>query len=101
MIKIEKTFPEPLVIAISARALFDMEKENSLFEEQGLKSYRDYQRDNEDQLLLPGTALHLISGLLQLNETINGSGEQFVKVVIMSNNSPDLSLRIFIKYPAA
>ena len=88
-------FYEPLVIAISARALFDMEKGNAVFEKDGLKAYREYQHKNENQLLSHGTAFHLVSGLLRLNETSNDSKEKFVKVVIMSNNSPDLSLRIY------
>ena len=87
--------PEPLVMGISARALFDMEKENDVFVKDGLKAYREYQRDNENQILSQGTAFHLVSGLLRFNETINKSEEKLVKVVIMSNNSPDLSLRIF------
>ena len=87
--------PEPLVMAISARALFDMEKENDVFVKDGLKAYREYQRDNENQILSQGTAFHLVSGLLRFNETNNKSEEKLVKVVIMSNNSPDLSLRIF------
>ena len=86
---------EPLVLAISARALFDMEKENTIFEKYGLKAYREYQFDNEDRLLPRGTAFYLVSGLLLFNETIDQGEKKFVKVVIMSNNSPDLSLRIF------
>ena len=93
--KTNVAIPEPLVMAISARALFDMEKENDVFVKDGLKAYREYQRDNENQILSQGTAFHLVSGLLRFNETINKSEEKLVKVVIMSNNSPDLSLRIF------
>ena len=33
----------PLVIGISSRALFDLEEENKLFEEQGLSTYEAYQ----------------------------------------------------------
>ena len=93
----EKTFAvlEPLVMAISARALFDMEKENAVFEEYGLKAYREYQSDNENQVLSRGSAFHLVSGLLQFNEMVKDGEEKLVKVIIMSNNSPDLSLRIF------
>ena len=92
-----KTFAvlEPLVMAISARALFDMEKENAVFEECGLKAYREYQSDNENQMLSRGSAFHLVSGLLQFNEMVKEGEEKLVKVIIMSNNSPDLSLRIF------
>ena len=32
-----------LVIAVSSRALFDLEEEHALFEEKGYRAYRDYQ----------------------------------------------------------
>ena len=68
----EKTFAvlEPLVMAISVRALFDMEKENAVFEEYGLESYREYQSVNKNQILSRGSAFHLVSGLLQFNEMV-------------------------------
>jgi len=84
-----------LIIAISARALFDLEKENALFEEKGLQAYQEYQRKNENQLLQPGTALPLVAGLLGLNGKTKLMKGRLVEVVIMSRNSPDLSLRIF------
>ena len=42
----------PLVIGISSRALFDLEAENRIFEEQGLAAYEEYQdqvKAHEDQ----------------------------------------------------
>ena len=71
--KKEIEFYETLVIAISARALFDMEKENAVFEKDGLKAYREYQHKNENKLLSQGTAFHLVSSLLRLNETSSDS----------------------------
>ena len=38
---------EPLVIGISSRALFDLEYENKIFEEQGLEVYETYQVEHE------------------------------------------------------
>ena len=86
---------EPLVIAISARALFDLETENQVFEAEGLEAYRAYQIAYEDELLKPGTAFHIIEGLLSLNKSNLSNSGNFVEVVILSSNSPDLSLRIF------
>lgn len=37
---------EPLVVPIMARALFDLEKENDIYEKSGLDAYRDYQLKN-------------------------------------------------------
>lgn len=80
-----------LVVGISSRALFDLEFENSIYEEQGLQAYLEYQRAHEQDILKPGTAFPLIRALHKLN---NG-GEQLVEIIIMSKNSADTSLRIF------
>ena len=39
---------ERLVIGISSRALFDLEEENRVFEEEGLEAYSIYQREHEN-----------------------------------------------------
>jgi 5'-nucleotidase len=86
---------KPLIIGISARALFSLEKENTIFEADGVEAYRSYQLAHEDQVLEPGTAFHLVSSLLNLNHHLSPDDRKLVEVVIMSRNSPDLSLRIF------
>ncbi len=80
-----------LVVGISSRALFDLEKENRIFEEKGLQAYSAYQRDNERIILEPGTGFPLICALLKLNEKI---GEHLVEVVIMSQNNPQTGMRV-------
>ena len=82
-----------LVIGISTRALFRLEDENRVFEEQGVEAYRQYQLERENQILEPGAAFPLVQALLRLN-TLHPS-RSFVEVVIMSRNSPDLGLRVF------
>lgn len=39
---------EQLVVAVSSRALFDLEKEHRLFEEAGIEAYRKYQTEHKD-----------------------------------------------------
>lgn len=82
----------PLVVAVSSRALFDLEAENRIFKTQGLEKYRQYQRAHERTLLQPGPAFPLVSKLLHLNTIL---GEKAVEVVIVSRNDADTSLRIF------
>ena len=82
---------ETLVIGISSRALFDLEHENRIFEEEGLDAYARYQKDNEARVLDPGTAFPLVEALLKLNEKL---GEHMVEVVIMSQNNPQTGLRV-------
>lgn len=80
-----------LVVGISSRALFDLEKENKIFEELGLDDYSKYQFEHEDEVLEPGTAFPLVRALLNLNEDPE---DPLVEVVVMSRNSPDTGLRI-------
>jgi 5'-nucleotidase len=82
----------PIVIGISSRALFRLEDENAIFEQEGVEAYRQHQLDAEESLLEPGSAFPLVQGLLNLN---GASSKQLVEVVIISHNSPELSLRIF------
>jgi 5'-nucleotidase len=82
---------DKLVIGISSRALFDLERENEIFEKGGVLPYADYQLSHEDEALVPGTAFPLVEALLGLNGLI--PGKQFVEVVLMSRNSPDTGLR--------
>ena len=81
-----------LVVGISSRALFDLDEENRIYEEQGLAAYSEYQIAHEDEVLAPGSGFALVKALLNLN-TI--SDKRYVEVIIMSRNSADTSLRIF------
>lgn len=54
-----------LVVAVSSRALFDLEEENKIFEEKGLDDYYAYQLENENKPLKKGTGYRLIENLLK------------------------------------
>ena len=54
---------DKLVVGISSRALFDLEEENKIYEEEGLKAYSEYQLSHENDILKPGTAFPLIKAL--------------------------------------
>jgi len=82
---------DTLVIGISSRALFDLERENKIFEQEGLDAYARFQTDNESRVLEPGTAFPLVEAFLKLNEKL---GEHLVEVVIMSQNNPQTGLRV-------
>lgn len=94
---------KPLVVAISSRALFDLDESHQVFESQGLEAYAQYQMEREDQFLQPGEAFPLVKKLLALNannsQENNGqggaTGHQGVEVLLMSRNSADSGLRIF------
>ena len=81
-----------LVIAISSRALFNLEDENKIFEEKGLDEYYKYQIENEDVLPKKGTGFRLVKNLLRINEDF--PDDKQVEVIIMSRNNSATSLRI-------
>ena len=83
---------DPLVIAISSRALFNLEESHRVFEEEGLDAYQQYQISKEDQPLEQGDAFLLVQKLLGLNKLLN---ESPVQVILLSRNSADTGLRIF------
>jgi len=82
-----------LVVAVSSRALFDLEIENKIFEEKGLDAYYKYQLENEDSSLEKGTGFRLIDNLLKINNYFP-EDERQVEVIILSKNNAALSLRI-------
>lgn len=82
-----------LVIGISSRALFNLEAEEAIFQQQGLDAYRQHQLAHENEILKPGSGFALVKALLKLNQLT--PGQRLVEVVIMSRNSSETSLRIF------
>ncbi len=80
----------PLNIGVSTRALFDLEEEHALFEAEGVAAYSELQRAREKTPLKPGAAFEVVRRLLALNPD---AGERLVEVIVLSRNSPDLSLR--------
>ena len=93
------TAVDPLIVAISSRALFDLEDSHLLFEREGLEAYADYQRAHEEDLLAPGVAFPLVRKLLALNDGApvdeQGMPAPRVEVILLSRNSSDTGLRIF------
>jgi 5'-nucleotidase len=100
--------PQPLVVATTARALFDLEDSHGLFETEGIDAYAEYQRMREDDVLEPGIAFPLVRKLLALNRSVQrasfgegrlGEGRlgegKLVEVILLSRNSADTGLRIF------
>lgn len=86
------TFDGKLVVAISSRALFDLEESNQVFEQRGIEAYYEYQLEREDQLLDPGIAFTLVQKLLSLNARLPARPR--VEVILLSRNTADTGLRI-------
>ena len=82
-----------LVVAISSRALFDLDESHQVFQQQGMDAYYEYQIQHEEDVLAPGVAFSLVRKLLNLNKLFQGRIK--VEVVLLSRNSADTGLRVF------
>ena len=85
-------FDKKLVVAISSRALFDLDASHTIFETEGKEAFCRYQIDHEEEILKPGVAYDLVSKLLAINERL---GQRIVEVILLSRNSADTGLRVF------
>ncbi len=84
---------DKLVIAISSRALFNLDDSHEVFEKEGLQAYSNYQVAREEQPLEPVEAFPLVNKLLRLNRSLDKDAQ--VEVVLLSRNSADTGLRVF------
>jgi len=84
---------DKLVIAISSRALFNLDDSHEVYQKHGLEAYSRYQIEREDTPLQPGEAFPMVQKLLRINELLDG--EARVEVVLLSRNSADTGLRVF------
>ncbi len=81
---------DQLIIAISSRALFDLDESNTVYEQKGVQAYAKYQIKHENDILKPGIAFSLVKKLLNLNQY-----GPYVEVILLSRNSADTGLRVF------
>ncbi len=85
------TLHDKLVIAISSRALFDLEEENAIFEKDGLQRYYDYQLKHIDKPIEKGSGFRFIQNLLAINKKFDN---KLIEVIILSRNNAATGLRI-------
>ena len=79
-----------LIVAISSRALFDLEEENRVFESSAAAQYQALQLERLGLPAAPGVAFSLVRKLLAFN-----GAQPLVEVVIVSRNDPVSGLRVF------
>jgi len=84
---------QKLVVAISSRALFDLDESHHIFETEGKEAFCRYQIEHEDEVLEPGSGFPLVKKLLSINADF--PDEPLVEVILLSQNSADTGLRIF------
>jgi 5'-nucleotidase len=88
-----ESLTDKLIIAISSRALFDLEESHRVYVDQGVDAYSRYQIEHEGEVLRQGVAFPLVQKLLALN--LMAPARERVEVVLTSRNSADTGLRVF------
>lgn len=84
---------QKLVVAVSSRALFNLDASHRIFETEGKEAFCRHQIEHEDETLEPGFGYNLVKKLLQLNAKIDVP--PLVEIILLSQNSADTGLRIF------
>lgn len=80
------------VVGIASRSLFDLSRENQLFDKYGPEPYAQHMVEHANQPLAKGTSFNLIKKFLDWNKFL--PGERAVEVIVMSRNQPEAGLRI-------
>ncbi|RLA24267.1 MAG: 5'-nucleotidase [Gammaproteobacteria bacterium] len=88
-------FNGKLVVAVSSRALFNLDESHQIFETEGKEAYCAYQIEHEEDILEPGFGYELVRKLLAINALATKSNKPLVEVILLSQNSADTGLRIF------
>ena len=87
-------FKGKLVVAVSSRALFNLDESHQIFETEGKEAYCAYQIKHEEDVLETGFGYDLVRKLLAIN-ALSEKKEPLVEVILLSQNSADTGLRIF------
>jgi len=80
-----------LIVAVSSRALFNLEDGHTLFQTEGWAAFDAYMRKNEKKALRPGVAFPLVKKLLSLNTP--GARDR-VEVMLLSSNTLEAGARV-------
>lgn len=81
-----------LVVAVSSRALFNLEDGHAIFQKDGWAAFDSYMRKNEKKALRPGPAFQLVKKLLALNTP--GAKRDRVEVMLLSSNTLEAGARV-------
>lgn len=81
-----------LVIGLASSALFDLEESDQIFRNNGQEKYREYQKENQNNILKQGVAFHFIKKILSINEI--QPSDPLIEVILLSRNDPYTGLRV-------
>lgn len=82
-----------LVVGVSTNALFDLQKEDNIYNKDGVEAFKKFQKENRNVKLEKGLAFPFVRRFLNINKLF--PTEKPVDVVLLSKNSPETGLRVF------
>uniref|UniRef100_A0A8C2J8U5 5'-nucleotidase, cytosolic IAa n=1 Tax=Cyprinus carpio TaxID=7962 RepID=A0A8C2J8U5_CYPCA len=92
--------PKPenaVTIAVSSRVLFHTEKEQKVFEQQGIEEYLRYQVEHENEPFAPGPAFPLVKALEAVNNHLRElypESEELFDIVLVTYNHANVGIRL-------
>ncbi|CAB1335094.1 unnamed protein product, partial [Coregonus sp. 'balchen'] len=92
--------PKPqnaITIAVSSRVLFNMDKEQQIYQQKGMEDYLKYQIEHETEPFGPGPAFPFVKALEAVNTRLRElypESEELFDVVLMTNNHAHVGLRL-------
>ncbi|XP_049596528.1 cytosolic 5'-nucleotidase 1A isoform X2 [Syngnathus scovelli] len=96
--KLQPPKPEnAITIAVSSRVLFSMEREQQIYERQGMEEYLKYQLEHESEPFSPGPAFSFVKALEAVNSRLRElypQSEELFDVVLVTNNHAYVGLRL-------
>lgn len=84
---------DKLKIAVTTRALFQLEAEDKIYKEKGPTEYEAYQIERETEVLEKGAAFSLIKSLLSINKFEKTKDK--VEVMVVTRNNANTGIRVF------
>uniref|UniRef100_A0A8C6XEV3 Cytosolic 5'-nucleotidase 1A n=1 Tax=Naja naja TaxID=35670 RepID=A0A8C6XEV3_NAJNA len=93
----QKDPKDALVIAVTTRTIFNLEREHEIFLTKGKEEYVKHQQANENNPLEQGTAFPFIQAVQFVNKKLlerDPEEKGLFDVIVLSNNSPESGVRI-------
>ncbi|XP_059510217.1 cytosolic 5'-nucleotidase 1A-like isoform X1 [Stegostoma tigrinum] len=84
-------------IAVSSRALFNMEEETKIFDKDGVEAYVRHQMKHENEPFGPGAAFPFVQAIEAVNEQLRDlypASDELFDIVLVTNNHAQVGVRL-------
>ncbi|XP_041068667.1 cytosolic 5'-nucleotidase 1A-like [Carcharodon carcharias] len=84
-------------IAVSSRALFNMEEETKIFQKDGVEAYVKHQVEHENEPFAPGAAFPFVKAVEAVNEQLRDlypASDELFDIVLVTNNHAQVGVRL-------